>query len=91
MPSESSNPTLRALPADTLSRAAAKGAATLRRHRQERRADSLAQIRSQIADGTLVVRQMTVAERKAPDRSVETTSLTRAPASDSATLILWNP
>ena len=69
MPGESSNPMPRSLPADARSRAATKGAATLRRHREERRADSLAQIRSQIADGTLVVRQMPVAKRNAPDRT----------------------
>jgi hypothetical protein len=42
---------------------AQKGAATVRRHRQDRRAESLRQIREQIADGTLVIRQMTAAER----------------------------
>jgi signal transduction histidine kinase len=55
----------RPLSADARSRAAAKGVATLQRHARERRADSLARIRAQIADGTLVVRQMTTAERKA--------------------------
>jgi hypothetical protein len=67
MPSESCNPMLQSLPADARSRAAAKGMATFRRHQEERRADSLAQIRSQIADGTLVVRQMTTAQREAHD------------------------
>jgi hypothetical protein len=42
---------------------AQKGAATVRRHKQEQRAESLRLIRAQISDGTLVVRQMTVAER----------------------------
>jgi hypothetical protein len=76
MPSEVSTPTtdqaddtipntLRPLPGDARSRAAAKGLATFRRHKEERRADSLAQIRAQIANGTLVVRQMTIEQRKA--------------------------
>jgi hypothetical protein len=43
--------------------AAQKGAATLRRHAADRRAESLRRIREQIADGTLVIRQMTAAER----------------------------
>ena len=47
------------------SRGSAKGAATVQRHARERRASSLADIRAQIADGTLVVRQMTPAERGA--------------------------
>jgi anti-sigma28 factor (negative regulator of flagellin synthesis) len=46
------------------SRSATKGAETLRRNKAERRADKLVEIRAQIADGTLVVRQMTVAERE---------------------------
>jgi anti-sigma28 factor (negative regulator of flagellin synthesis) len=75
MPSESSTPiadeanvaspnTLQPPRRDARSRAAAKGAATIQRHKEERRADNLAQIRAQIANGTLVVRQMTIAERK---------------------------
>ena len=40
--------------------AAAKGAATVRRHKEERRANLLAQIREQIATGTLVVRHMPI-------------------------------
>jgi anti-sigma28 factor (negative regulator of flagellin synthesis) len=48
---------------------ATKGAATLRRHREEQRADKLAQIRAQIADGTLVVRQMTVAQHDEASRA----------------------
>jgi hypothetical protein len=51
--------------ADAQSRASIKGQATVKRHKRERRADSLAQIRAQVADGTLVVRQMTPAERTA--------------------------
>jgi hypothetical protein len=47
------------------SRAAAKGVATAQRHRQEQRVERLALIDAQIADGTLVVRQMPVAQRKA--------------------------
>jgi len=77
MPSESSLPTTdpvedttpsirRTVPEDARSRGAAKGAATLRRHKEERRAESLAQISAQIANGTLVVRQMTTEQRQAP-------------------------
>jgi hypothetical protein len=43
---------------------AEKGAATVRRRKGERRAARLDQIRAQMADGTLVVRQMTVAEHQ---------------------------
>lgn len=53
------------LSAAARNRAAAKGVATSQRHRQERRAESLAEIQAQIVDGTLVVRQMTTAERRA--------------------------
>jgi hypothetical protein len=49
--------------ASARSRAAAKGVATLERHKKERRAESLARMQAQIEDGTLVVRQMTTAER----------------------------
>ena len=58
--------TYRPLSAAARSRAAAKGVATAQRHRQERRVERLALIDAQIADGTLVVRQMPVAQRK-PD------------------------
>jgi hypothetical protein len=44
---------------------AQKGAATLLRHKNERRVDRLDEIRAQIANGTLVIRQMTDAEHKA--------------------------
>jgi hypothetical protein len=53
------------LAGDARSRSAAKGAATLLRHKAEQRADRLSQMRAQIADGTLVVRQMTTAQRMA--------------------------
>ena len=72
MPSESSTPTtdqanntLQPLRANARSR----GAATIQRHKDERRAESLAQIRAQIANGTLVVRQMATAQRKTSTRS----------------------
>ena len=60
---------------DIRTRSAVKAAATVRRHREERRAESLDQIRDQIAAGTLVVRQMTPAQRQ--DAS-EATRLTQA-------------
>jgi anti-sigma28 factor (negative regulator of flagellin synthesis) len=40
-----------------------KGRETELRHQNERRLERLSDIREQIADGTLVVRQMTAAER----------------------------
>jgi hypothetical protein len=46
------------------SRSAAKTAETVKRRKEERRTDKLDQIQDQIADGTLVVRQMTAAEHE---------------------------
>jgi|HubBroStandDraft_6_1064221.scaffolds.fasta_scaffold4171877_1 hypothetical protein len=43
--------------------AAQKAAATIRRRTQERRVESLREIREQIAAGTLVIRHMSAAER----------------------------
>jgi len=60
---------------DARTRSAVKAAATVRRHREERRAESLDQIRDQIAAGTLVVRQMTAAQLQAAS---EATRLTQA-------------
>jgi hypothetical protein len=56
-----------ALAGDPRTRAASahKGAATIRRHKEEQRADRLDEIRGQIANGSLVVRQMTEAEHTA--------------------------
>lgn len=42
----------------------AKGVATVQRRKAERRTDKLEQIRAQIADGTLIVRQVTAADDK---------------------------
>jgi hypothetical protein len=56
-------------PDDARTSAARRGAATLLRRRNERRADTLDQMRAQIADGTLVVRQMTPAQQKAASRA----------------------
>jgi GTP cyclohydrolase III len=53
--------------------ASQKRAATLLRQKDERRADSLDQIRAQIADGTLVVRHMTVVEHKAASQTARGT------------------
>jgi hypothetical protein len=44
---------------------AQKGAATVLRHKEERRAESLRNIQRQTSDGTLVVRQMTAEQRDA--------------------------
>jgi hypothetical protein len=52
---------------------AQKAAATLRRHKDERRADSLREIRAQTAAGTLVVRQMTVAQHAAASQAARQT------------------
>jgi acyl-CoA reductase-like NAD-dependent aldehyde dehydrogenase len=43
--------------------AAQKAAATIRRRTQDQRAESLREIREQIAAGTLVIRYMSAAER----------------------------
>jgi hypothetical protein len=43
---------------------AAKGAATRQRHKEAQRTDRLDQMRAQVDLGTLVIRQMTVAEHK---------------------------
>lgn len=48
---------------------AQKAAATVLRHKDERRTERLHEIRAQIADGTLVVRQMTDAEHKTASRA----------------------
>jgi hypothetical protein len=66
--SQPKSPVAQAPPAvadDARSRAGAKAAATLRRHKEERRVDSLGEIQAQIAAGTLVVRQMTPEQREA--------------------------
>jgi hypothetical protein len=41
-----------------------KAAATVQRHKKERRAESLRQIQAQTADGSLVVTHMTEAQRE---------------------------
>jgi hypothetical protein len=50
--------------ANTAPSPAQKGVATVRRHKDERRAELLHDIDAQIANGTLVVRQMTAAEHE---------------------------
>jgi hypothetical protein len=61
---------------DERTRATNKAVGTLQRREEARRADRLAEIRVQIANGTLVVRQMTAAEREAAS---EAARQTRAP------------
>ena len=79
MPSESSAPMVERsevtiqgpclrLPADARQRASAKGMATVQRKKEERRVERLAQIDAQIADGTLTIRQMTMAEHESVAR-----------------------
>jgi hypothetical protein len=67
MPSESSIPKTEDVNAsrsdDAPMNSAQKAAATIRRRTQNRRAETLREIRAQVADGTLVIRQMTTAER----------------------------
>ncbi len=70
-PSETTADALALVAGDTPTLSGAeKGAATVKRHKQERRADKLDQMLAQIADGTLIVRQMTIANtrqhRKSP-------------------------
>jgi hypothetical protein len=60
---------LRFLTAGAPTSPAQKGAATFLRHKDERRADRLHEIRAQIAEGTLVVRRMTDTEHKAASRA----------------------
>ncbi len=50
-----------------------KAAATARRHKEERRAESLHQIKVQTADGTLVVSQMTAAQHEAASETARET------------------
>jgi hypothetical protein len=50
-----------------------KAAATARRHKEERRAESLHQIKLQTADGTLVVSQMTTAQHEAASETARET------------------
>ena len=58
---------------DERTRAAKKAVGTRLRHREARRADRLAEIRVQIANGTLVVRYMTAAEREAASEAARQT------------------
>lgn len=53
------------LVADERTRASQKVVGTLRRHKEARRLERLAEIRVQIANGTLVVRHMTAEQREA--------------------------
>jgi hypothetical protein len=52
---------------------AKKTAATVLRHKQERRAESLAHIRTQTDDGSLVIRQMSKEEQAAASQAARTT------------------
>jgi hypothetical protein len=52
---------------------AQKAAATRQRHKDELRVHNLDDIRAQIDDGTLVVRQMTVAQHRAASRTARGT------------------
>jgi hypothetical protein len=67
MPTKSSKPTNPSPPAihDGPTTAATKSASTVQRHKDERRAERLSEIRGQTAAGTLVIRQMTVEEHDA--------------------------
>jgi hypothetical protein len=58
---------------DGRSATAKKTAATVLRHKQERRAESLAHIRSQTDEGTLVIRHMSDEERAAASQAASTT------------------
>lgn len=55
---------------DRRTNSATKAAETVRRRQAERRLESLDQIRAQTAAGTLVIRQMTVAEHEAARQTV---------------------
>ena len=58
---------------DGRSATANKTAATVLRHKQERRAESLAHIRSQTDEGTLVIRHMSDEEQAAASQAARTT------------------
>jgi hypothetical protein len=58
---------------DGRSATAKKTAATVLRHKQERRAESLAHIRSQTDEGTLVIRHMSDEEQAAASKAARTT------------------
>jgi hypothetical protein len=74
MPAESSAPNDKPIPVGCPPTSPfQKAAATRRRHVEERRAESLSQIQAQIADGTLVIRHMTVAQHKAASEVVRQT------------------
>ena len=49
---------------DERTRASKKAVGTVRRHKEARRSERLAEIRAQIANGTLVVRHMTAEQRE---------------------------
>ena len=57
------------LVADERTRASQKAVGTLRRHKEARRSERLAEIRAQIANGTLVVRHMTAEQREAESQA----------------------
>ena len=59
--------------ADGRSTTASKTAATVLRHKQERRAESLRQIRAQTDEGTLVIRHMSDAEQAVASQAARTT------------------
>jgi hypothetical protein len=60
-------------PGDGKSATAKKTAATVLRHKQERRAESLAHIRSQTDEGTLVIRHMSDEELAAASQAARMT------------------
>lgn len=53
--------------------AAQKSAATLARHKDERRAESLQRISEQTADGSLIIRQMTTEQHSAASEDARQT------------------
>jgi hypothetical protein len=75
MPTKSTpptNPSPSAVTADPPT-AAQKSAATVMRHKEERRAESLDDIRRQTANGTLVIRQMTTEQHDAASETARQT------------------
>jgi anti-sigma28 factor (negative regulator of flagellin synthesis) len=64
--------------ADARTRSGRNGAATVLRHKAERRTERLEEIRAQIAAGTLVIRQMTVADHEAASQSARRTGARNA-------------
>lgn len=73
MPKKPSPPDTPSPPAHDRSTTAKKTAATVLRHKEERRAESLRHIQTQTDDGSLVIRHMSDEEQAAASQAARTT------------------